>query len=149
MWGQFTLNISSLSPKRDWGPKRVTLTKDYVFASEICLNFSFFLCLMRPRIPEDKHETTVDRGPQNTCAKHEDLSLKHGVKVWVFARKRRVFGAENGLILTRRSHLFEGLRDAFYRHALYYVEPALSEENGEISRSFLRKRLIVLVTDRL
>ena len=23
MWGQFTLNISSLSPKRDWGPKRV------------------------------------------------------------------------------------------------------------------------------
>ena len=23
MWGQFTLTISSLSPKRDWGPKRV------------------------------------------------------------------------------------------------------------------------------
>ena len=23
IWGQFTLNISSLSPKRDWGPKRV------------------------------------------------------------------------------------------------------------------------------
>ena len=23
MWGQFTLIINSLSPKRDWGPKRV------------------------------------------------------------------------------------------------------------------------------
>ena len=27
MWGQFTLIISSLSPKRDWGPKRVNSPK--------------------------------------------------------------------------------------------------------------------------
>ena len=31
MWGQFTLNKSSLSPKRDWGPKGVKRAFDVLF----------------------------------------------------------------------------------------------------------------------
>ena len=34
-WGQITLNISSLSPKRDWGPKRVKLTNHHYYGPRL------------------------------------------------------------------------------------------------------------------